>query len=474
MALRALFLTEAGSHTGMGHLVRCSALADALAERGVVCEFWLNLSGEPPRFDLPHRQVERAWHGSQPPAMAELQAADFVVVDSYLADTSLLQSLADSVLCTLMLDDFLRCAYPQQSIVLNGSPGAETLAYQHARPRLLLGTRFALLRAPFRHQPQPVMNDQIETVLVTLGGGDTAAQVGLLVDTLRRLRPHWRILALAAAGVATGPQVETFSALPAEEICWLMQRADLAISAGGQTLYELAALGVPTLAYQLAENQAINIQNGRQAGFLHALGALVPEQLEQQLAAALEQVEPLPAREQMSAAGLRWVDGKGAPRVADYLLHSRPEGQLFQQLSEPELLEILAWRNSDSVRLHMVHPEIITPEKHLAFCHKLQDNPCHEYWRVSQLGENIGVVTLAYARDGRAELGLYKNPALSFKAGAILMRFLFEQARQQSVRMLTLKVQQSNRRAWSLYQRYGFVEVDQQQGYVWMEKTLER
>jgi spore coat polysaccharide biosynthesis predicted glycosyltransferase SpsG len=322
MSLRALFLTEAGSLTGMGHLVRCSALADALAARGVVCEFWANLSGQPPAFDTPHRLAFRTWHGSQPARADELRQADFVVIDSYRADMRTLQAIADAAHSTLVLDDFAQ-GYPPQCIVLNICGTAE--AYRHDPQRLLLGAQFVLLRAPFRRAQPPLIKPQIETVLVTLGGGDTARHVAPLVDRLRRLRPHWRVLALAAPGKAS-PQVEWHVALPAAEMAALMRRADLAISAGGQTLNELAALGVPTLALKLADNQAVNIENGQAVGFLVELGELAACDLEPRLAAALDSVEPPEVRANMSAAGRNWVDGRGAERVADFLLQCAEKG----------------------------------------------------------------------------------------------------------------------------------------------------
>lgn len=324
MSRRALFLTEAGSHTGMGHLVRCSALADALAARGVHCEFRVNLSGQAPEFAMPHRFEYRAWHVDQPVRADELRQADWVVVDSYRAEMDALQAIADAARITLVLDDFAH-GYPAQSIVLNICGTAE--AYRHDPQRLLLGAQFVLLRAPFRRADPPLIKPHIETVLVTLGGGDTARFVAPLVDSLCCLRPHWRVLALAAPGEAS-PQVEWHFAVPAEQMAALMRRADLAISAGGQTLNELAALGVPTLALKLADNQATNIENGHAAGFLLGLGELPADDLKPRLAAVLDAVEPVKVRTNMSAAGRNWVDGRGAERVADFLLQSAEKGEL--------------------------------------------------------------------------------------------------------------------------------------------------
>jgi UDP-2,4-diacetamido-2,4,6-trideoxy-beta-L-altropyranose hydrolase len=103
----------------------------------------------------------------------------------------------------------------------------------------------------------------------------------------------------------------------------LMAEADMAVSAGGQTLYELAATGLPTVAISLASNQE---------GNLSAL-ALVPTLLRapvpgmaasDEWLAVTHAVRALATdhqlRHQMSEAGRRLVDGRGADRVAARIL----------------------------------------------------------------------------------------------------------------------------------------------------------
>ena len=47
---------------------------------------------------------------------------------------------------------------------------------------------------------------------------------------------------------------------------------DLAISASGQTLYELACIGVPTIAIGIIDNQKNNIKNWINQGFIEYAG----------------------------------------------------------------------------------------------------------------------------------------------------------------------------------------------------------
>jgi spore coat polysaccharide biosynthesis predicted glycosyltransferase SpsG len=54
----------------------------------------------------------------------------------------------------------------------------------------------------------------------------------------------------------------------AEEIKEIMLESDMAISAGGQTLYELARVGVPTVGVCIADNQLGSIKEWEKSSFL--------------------------------------------------------------------------------------------------------------------------------------------------------------------------------------------------------------
>ena len=103
----------------------------------------------------------------------------------------------------------------------------------------------------------------------------------------------------------------------------LMLAADIAISAGGQTLYELAATGTPTLAIQVADNQAGNIQPLSEKGAIRRLGRAGESGLTENLRsmmAGFVSTGGHAARLRMSSAGRALVDGRGARRAARELM----------------------------------------------------------------------------------------------------------------------------------------------------------
>ena len=103
-----------------------------------------------------------------------------------------------------------------------------------------------------------------------------------------------------------------------------MSAADLAVSGGGQTLYELAATGVPTVALCLADNQEPNI--AALAGVSLLSAGRLPEAAADGFHRIEEGCRQLAAdralRQRLSDAGRSLIDGQGAARVAEVILRS--------------------------------------------------------------------------------------------------------------------------------------------------------
>jgi spore coat polysaccharide biosynthesis predicted glycosyltransferase SpsG len=101
----------------------------------------------------------------------------------------------------------------------------------------------------------------------------------------------------------------------------LMLKADLAVTGGGQTTYELAATGTPAVAICIAENQRVSLKGLAEAGTLEFVGDAVDDDLELKLKSALTGLGGDPKRRQtMSERGQRLVDGRGAERVAQEIV----------------------------------------------------------------------------------------------------------------------------------------------------------
>ena len=324
-----VFRVAGGPYIGFGHLRRCWTLASLLREQAVDVQFVaaspeagailtgagfaVNIEAHPDSLDQTFRALRKA-----PPPMV------CVVDDPYVPTAGLLA--VRQYAPALCIDDTCERFFPVD-LVVNGSVGAETLPY-HGEPdtRYLLGPSYILLRRSFARDPnRSAPPKAIHRVLVLMGGGETETLTQEIVMVITGLLPD------VFVDVVSGP----FGTLPAfdgpryrhvtvhrapDDLRSFMLDADLAVSGGGQTAYELAATATPTLGIRLARNQAINLRGLAEAGALKDLGSPDDSGFDRRLAdALLNLVHDRGARQMMGTSGRRLVDGRGAERVVTYL-----------------------------------------------------------------------------------------------------------------------------------------------------------
>jgi spore coat polysaccharide biosynthesis predicted glycosyltransferase SpsG len=161
--------------------------------------------------------------------------------------------------------------------------------------------------------------------VVTLGGGEVpgvtepllaaldASPGDFVVDAL--VGPFADPRPVAAAGARCRRRVRVHHDPP--DVRGLFLDADLAVSAAGQTLFELAWAGCPAVAIAVADNQRANLAGFAARGTVRVGAAPDGPDFAARLADTLRAVlADVEARRAMSAAGQRLVDGHGARRVA--------------------------------------------------------------------------------------------------------------------------------------------------------------
>jgi UDP-2,4-diacetamido-2,4,6-trideoxy-beta-L-altropyranose hydrolase len=335
-----LIRVDAGPGIGLGHLQRCLSLAEVLRRAGAACSFVINEGAVADRrveaagFAAPEAAGAPSWSGNDLERTIRLAArrgCAAVVVDGYGAGPGFLRSLREAGNYVAAIDDLSEHHFPCQ-LVINGAVHAKELRPKSSTgdTAFLFGPKYAILRPELWGVPSRATRAAVSTILLTLGGTD---DFGLMPELLRALDSLPGIFAVTAIigpyftsgdtirRVAVGCERRVRLVEGATSVRDLMLEADLAVSAGGQTLYELAAVGTPAVAIQLAENQAGQMLGFAEAGFVRLAGTVGRDDIS---AGVREQVLPLladaAAREAMAAAGRALIDGKGAIRVAERIL----------------------------------------------------------------------------------------------------------------------------------------------------------
>lgn len=335
---------DAGPATGVGHLVRCVALAEELVGRGLGVVFLGDLGG------LPFAQRQLADRGLPllPAPVAPEDLADLagslglaaVVLDGYHLDPGCGAALMARGLPVLALSDGGFGAGQRATIHLDQNLGAVRPAHLPPDTEALSGLAHVLLRDLVRSRrpaSAPVTTDTANTqgpasVLAVFGGTDpTAAVLTLAPLVLGTGEPlHLRAVASTPATVEAlqrlrpGPR-QTLTVLPpADDLPALAVQADLVVSAAGSSVWELLCLGAPTALVCVSDNQEAGYREVVGRGLVEGLGHVAAlRDHEPARTAATARLSTLlrdrDARARLAARGLAEVDGRGRERVADAL-----------------------------------------------------------------------------------------------------------------------------------------------------------
>lgn len=268
MVNRILILTEAGKNIGFGHYTRCSALRQELIIRGIMVRMFLYLS----EYDIEDPQVNKINWLTEIRHIIKANEYDAVIIDSYLADEMIYSFLQSKIKIVIAIDDYNRIKY-SGTIIINPNVFFDKINYANQTAKCIGGKDFVILRREFRQLNFTTLNEnRIEEILITIGGSDFRKILPILTELCLETDIPL-ITVLAPDGFKINDLNKRVNILPEQSsasICQLMQRADLVISACGQTLHELASLGKATIGINLDIDQKLNQKYYLENGFLNA------------------------------------------------------------------------------------------------------------------------------------------------------------------------------------------------------------
>ncbi|QAR34229.1 hypothetical protein EP073_12680 [Geovibrio thiophilus] len=302
--------TSAGKGIGYGHYGRCRALKEGFLEQGI--DAALFIQGECERRIVGVDSVITDWISD----INLCRGYDVCVLDSYLtAEEQLLKIAAFGSLC-VFVDDYMRLDYPE-GIVLNGSVYAEKLPYRGKPSQMLLaGSKYAMLRRPFWD-----FDDYAEERdgIFLSAGGSGAEEISAHICRMLLDNTDGDIFIISGHKPVDSARVHAFFGLSASDMADLMSKRFFAVSAAGQTSYELARTAVPSVLFGFAENQRVNLENWKKTGFSLSAGFYGAENFDNIMKQALTDIQDKDKNRSMSALGPLYVDGQGVRRAVSMI-----------------------------------------------------------------------------------------------------------------------------------------------------------
>ncbi|WP_350648856.1 UDP-2,4-diacetamido-2,4,6-trideoxy-beta-L-altropyranose hydrolase [Pseudomonas sp. HY13-MNA-CIBAN-0226] len=368
--LKIAFRVDASLEIGIGHVMRCITLAQALTLKGSECEFICrehegNLIAvvRSKGFRVvvlpikePKAAVSKVTHESTAEkelehsswlASTQLDDAadctaifgetllDWLIVDHYALDYRWETKLKAHYKKLMVIDD-LADRHHVADLVLDQTFGRNTGDYAPWVPddcTLLCGSEYSLLRPEFANLRNYSLDrrkdSKLENLLITMGGVDKDNATGKVLEALNssELPSNCQITVVMGASApwlsevrlqATQLRWPTSVKAAVSDMAQLMADSDLAIGAAGATSWERCCLGLPTLMLVLASNQRKVAEGLEEAGAVQLLKG--PEEILLLLPHMLNKIIESPSlREHMSLAATDIANGQGVPAVIQHL-----------------------------------------------------------------------------------------------------------------------------------------------------------
>ena len=325
-----------------GHVMRCLSIAKQLKKKGADVTFVL--------ADLrPFSMIEEngfeyyvldtIWNDMDTEIQVfcdylEKSGTDVVLLDSYFVTEKYLSAISDiSKVC--YIDDLDKFIYPVHTLINYGlqydrnyESRYESYGY---KTKFLLGGKYAPMRDEFAYVPY-ALREQVERVLITTGGTD---QLNMGYKLLEKIMLDGKLCTLEYHIIVgrfnenkdkLAELAEKYTNVTIHEnvtnMSYWMRKCDVAITAGGTTTFELSACGIPSICFEVADNQA-GAALWEKGGFMLYAGNAYLEQeacLDKCVTNLNKLCDDYKLRMKMSQNMQKLVDGLGATRIADYLI----------------------------------------------------------------------------------------------------------------------------------------------------------
>lgn len=336
-----VFRVDGYPELGLGHITRCLSLAEKLKEKNMESTFLTkNYSGSVKEIlnnghnlkAILRKLNEKEEINLVLKTLKSLEPK-VIITDMPYASDEYLKALKNRGSFLVSIDD-LGSKNFSSDMVIAGYLSCKLKTYNLLpRSKLYLGVKYLILRKEFEkaHRTKRKIRKKANKILVSLGGADWENLTLKVVQALNDIKKELEIT------IVEGPLYQHREKLKkflkeskqsffiesnAKNMGELMLSSDIAFTAGGETSYELAATGTPSINISQHQHQVINAEEEAKREFSLNLG--LGKQVSRKK--ILETVENLldnyELRQAMNRKGKQLIDAKGAERVAEIILNS--------------------------------------------------------------------------------------------------------------------------------------------------------
>lgn len=324
-----------------GHVMRCLSIADAAKEENVNVVFIS--ADENGRGFVESRGYTYISLGTQWDQMEDellefekiisLIQPDYILLDSYYVTEKYMKELR-KLSKVAYIDDLCQEIYPCDTLICyaNYSKKYNLSQRYSVKTQLLLGSEYFPLRKEFSILDNREISKEVKEILLLSGGADPYHFLKQFLIFRDGRKEAWKDIKIRVIcgiynldyreilekyALDTNTEVLT-NVINIEKY---MLQADIAISAGGTSLYELCACGTPTVCYSYVDNQLDNVLSFAQDNVMFYAGDLRDNNVFEKIIDDTELLmQDYTKRSEMSKKMMSLVDTQGASRIIRTLM----------------------------------------------------------------------------------------------------------------------------------------------------------
>ena len=285
MGMRVVFRVEGEPNIGLGHVMRCLALAQSLVTCGHVVFFFMSQRSQQfcvnradwlgkilliPETD---KNLEPGWLAKQ---CTDLRA-DWLILDGYQFDQDYRHSLQCNSFKLAVFDDMNNSGALFADMVINGAMNAALHGYQLTAPKALLaiGKNYQVLRQEFLQLADIKWSDR-ESLSIMFGGSDPQNMTIKVLQSLCNSNASMPIIIITGAAynglhelgdVINSSKLDITHLHDCQNMAAALVKTKLAVSAAGGSQFELLACATPSILVVVAENQNRASQDAASQGW---------------------------------------------------------------------------------------------------------------------------------------------------------------------------------------------------------------
>lgn len=334
--MKMLIRADSNNYIGTGHIMRCMAIAKTAEKLGHNIKFVVADTDSELilcKYGMAYTCMNTVWNklDEELDAFTKIiydESPDCIIIDSYYVTSYYLKKLKEQ--CKVAyIDDLNTFKYPCDLLICYANYYKKfnyEKIYKNNETYLLLGPRYAPLREEFSGIKVEKKKIEKKSILIMSGGTDEHHIVKRILEEMDKTRSLKKHKVIAICGIYNKDYDELMKKyIDNENITLLkavdnmeqyMTEADIAVSAGGTTLYELCACGTPTICYSFVDNQLDNVKSFSEDGIMTYIGDIRTANVVENI---VDEIEMLvcdeTARNTISQRMRKLVDGKGTERI---------------------------------------------------------------------------------------------------------------------------------------------------------------